>query len=224
MIERISMDMLGPATRGHEVRYCLAAGLLRPGDVVIDAACGIGYGCEILDARRDTTYYGVDIDLSHVAIKPSPSRCFIAADLTSWRPSFPFDVVVGFETIEHLSDYSTYVEWARNARRYIVVSVPIVPTVGINAFHLHDFEAGDMVKLFADDDTWELFQFFEQPAEVSGVYIFARRGVSPLSGTHLIGGVVESHDGTADQKRVGCWGRIFTFVVERMKSSRWSQL
>ena len=171
--------MVGPVTYGHEARYCLAAGFLRPGDVVVDAACGIGYGCLILDAHGDVDYYGVDKDLSGLAVQPAVGRRFIEADLTTWRPNFSFDVVVGFETIEHLTDYSTYVSWAHEALRYIVVSVPVVPTVGANPFHVHDFGRDDMTNLFANGE-WELFQFFEQPSEVSGVYVFARKGVSPL--------------------------------------------
>jgi hypothetical protein len=44
VIERVSPEMFGRQTAGHEARYALAAGFLRPGDVVVDAACGIGYG------------------------------------------------------------------------------------------------------------------------------------------------------------------------------------
>jgi cyclopropane fatty-acyl-phospholipid synthase-like methyltransferase len=108
LIERITTDMFGPLTRGHEARYCLAAGFLRPGDVVVDAACGIAYGASVMCAHGDVTYIGVDKDLSEVVIvEPSVVR-LIEADLTTWRPEFDFDVAVGFETIEHLSDYSTY--------------------------------------------------------------------------------------------------------------------
>jgi ubiquinone/menaquinone biosynthesis C-methylase UbiE len=67
MVERVSPAMFGRATAGHEARYALAAGLLRPGDVVVDAACGIGYGALILDAHDDVTYYGVDRDISEGA-------------------------------------------------------------------------------------------------------------------------------------------------------------
>ena len=92
MIERITTDMFGPLTRGHEARYCLAAGFLRPGDVVVDAACGIAYGASVMCAHGDVTYIGVDKDLSEVVIvEPSVVR-LIEADLTTWRPEFDFDV------------------------------------------------------------------------------------------------------------------------------------
>jgi SAM-dependent methyltransferase len=167
-------------TAGHEVRYALAAGLLRPGDVVVDAACGIGYGALLLDAHGDVTYYGVDRDISVVAVEGNPRRTFLEADLRTWQPTFEFDVAVGFETIEHLESYETYLEWARRARRYIVVSVPIIPSKHENPFHLHDFERDDVIKLITADPDWRLLQYFDQPWEWSCVYVFARPDVAPV--------------------------------------------
>jgi cyclopropane fatty-acyl-phospholipid synthase-like methyltransferase len=172
--------MFGRATAGHEVRYALAAGFLRPGDVVVDAACGIGYGALILDAHRDVTYYGVDRDTSVVAVEEDERRKFIEADLQTWQPSFEFDVAVGFETIEHLEDYRTYLDWVRRARRYILLSVPIVPTKEWNVFHVHDFERDDIFQLVIADDQWWCFQYFDQPWAHSCVYVFARPGVAPV--------------------------------------------
>ena len=180
-VERITAEMFGRATAGHEARYALAAGYLRPGDVVVDAACGIGYGALILDAHGDVTYYGADRDTSVVAVDANRHRTFIEADLQSWAPSFEFDVAVGFETIEHLEDYGPYLDWVRRARRYVVVSVPIVPTKHDNVFHFHDFERDDLVQLFTADREWRLFQFFDQPWENSCVYVFARPGVTPVN-------------------------------------------
>ena len=172
--------MFGPATQGHEARYCVAAGFLRPGDVVVDAACGIAYGASLLCGRGDVTYYGVDKDLSEAIDLHVENLYLVEADLNGLDPQFEFDVVVGFETIEHLADFSVYLNWARRARRFAFFSVPIVPTVGTNPFHLHDFQREDLVELFTDDD-WHLFQYFDQPSELAGVYIFARRGITPLT-------------------------------------------
>jgi Methyltransferase domain len=177
--------MFGRQTAGHEARYALAAGLLRPGDVVVDAACGIGYGALILDAHRDVTYYGVDRDTSVVSVKPHKRRTFIEADLQVWQPDFDFDVAVGFETIEHLENYEPYLDWVRRARRYVVVSVPIVPSKHENVFHLHDFERDDIIRLLTADKEWRLFQYFDQPWEHSCVYVFARPGVSPVDPREL---------------------------------------
>jgi hypothetical protein len=180
VVERVTPEMFGRPTAGHEARYALAAGFLRRGDVVVDAACGIGYGALLLDAHGDVTYYGVDRDTSIVAVKERSRRTFIQADLQAWQPSFDFDVAVGFETIEHLENYGTYLDWVRRARRFVIVSVPIIPTKHENVFHVHDFKRDDVVQLVTADDTWRLFQFFDQPWEHSCIYIFARSGVTPV--------------------------------------------
>ena len=65
----------------------------------------VDFDAAALDTHDDVTYYGVDRDISPVAVKPDARRTFIEADLRTWRPSFEFDVVVGFETIEHLETY-----------------------------------------------------------------------------------------------------------------------
>ena len=180
MVERVSPEMFPRKTAGHEARYALAAGFLRPGDVVVDAACGIGYGALILDAHDDVTYYGVDRDISIVAVDAHARRMFIEADLQAWQPPFEFDVAVGFETIEHLENYDVYLEWIRRSRRYIVVSVPIVPSKHVNVFHVHDFERDDIIQLITADAEWRLFQYFDQPWEHSCVYVFARGGAAPV--------------------------------------------
>ena len=61
------------------------------------------------------------------------STRFIEADLVDWNPTFSFDVAVGFETIEHLPNYRNYVDILKRARRWIIVSAPVVATVGVNA-------------------------------------------------------------------------------------------
>lgn len=173
-MERITCDTTGSSRDGHEFRYHLASGLVSPNDVVLDAACGGGYGAEILQAHGDVQYRGVDRDLSALWISPKENRQFIQADLMTWIPNFEFDVFVGFETIEHLPDYFPYIAMSKQAKRWIVVSVPVVPTVGINPWHLHDFVPGQLVSYY-EDQNWRLFQSVGQPSEVSEIYLFQRR-------------------------------------------------
>ncbi|MGX1319027.1 hypothetical protein AB7M17_002480 [Bradyrhizobium sp. USDA 377] len=49
----LHMDMLresGSRADAHVVRYALAASLVRPGDIVLDCACGLGYGSAVIAA------------------------------------------------------------------------------------------------------------------------------------------------------------------------------
>jgi SAM-dependent methyltransferase len=171
-VERITNPFVGPDTYGHEFRYHLAKGFLRRGgtDVVLDAACGIGYGYDIMQPGP-AFYLGVD--------REQPTACHgrtRVVDLQTWEPSlsFAFDMAVGFETIEHLADFSHYVEVLKQARRWILVSAPVIPTVGTNPYHLHDFAPGDLARIFEDED-WETYQVVQQPTELAEIAVFRRR-------------------------------------------------
>ncbi len=168
--ERITDATPERERHGHEFRYRLAAGFCEPGDVVLDAACGAGYGFDLICAGRDVTYIGIDRDLCDVA----PVHYFLERDLETWETEFRFDLFVGFETIEHLEDCSAYVRAAKQARRWIVVSCPAVPTVGLNPYHRRDFAPGELPTLFADDD-WEHYQTVNQPSELSEISVLRRR-------------------------------------------------
>lgn len=171
--ERLAPDQADTAN-GHRFRYHLAAGFLEPGDTVVDAACGAGYGRDILKERGgEIAYVGVDqhIDRSRYG---ETNGVWIEQDLRTFTLGHQFDVFVGFETIEHLTDYSHYIRHAKQARRWVILSVPVVPTTHLNPYHCHNFAPGQVASLFVDED-WQLFQSVLQPSELSEIYVFGRR-------------------------------------------------
>jgi ubiquinone/menaquinone biosynthesis C-methylase UbiE len=116
----LHMDMLREAGRrsdAHVSRYVYAAAKVRPGDVVLDAACGLGYGTAVLAAcSPGAQFIGVDIDAesidyasSHFA-STNPAISYRASDVTtlSFIPDHSVDIVVSFETIEHVKDYEAF--------------------------------------------------------------------------------------------------------------------
>ena len=157
----------------HEARYRMAAGWLMPHARVIDAACGTGYGAAILRARGPATYLGVDRDLSVVETERVPgSQDFLAADLETWGgPPDPFDVAVVFETVEHLDDPTALRDWTYRARRLVIVSVPIVPTMGGNPYHKHDYRPGEILTLWK---SMKPLAYFEQPFAGTGLWVFGQ--------------------------------------------------
>lgn len=160
---RLMSDAVQAAIHRH--RYMVAAQFATDADTVVDAACGVGYGREYFGGE----WIGAD--------KDAPNGC-LTVDLCTWSPEFDYDVWVGLETIEHLADYGSYIAAAKRATRSIVISTPIVPTVHLNPWHLHDFTRESLEALFVDDE-WQIEHYEPQvdPTDTSivcGIWAFRR--------------------------------------------------
>jgi O-antigen biosynthesis protein len=89
----------------HLARYRLAA-RLAPGCRVLDAACGDGYGTAMLAAAGAVAALGVDLSEETVARAREKHGIEAAAGDVTALPfdDGAFDLVVSFETIEHVAD------------------------------------------------------------------------------------------------------------------------
>jgi len=96
----------------HVVRYQLAATLVRPGDTVLDAACGLGYGSHVLASLSPAARI-IGIDLSDWAVEfarrnYSSDRvdfcCGSLPEALNSMPNASVDFVVSLETLEHVTD------------------------------------------------------------------------------------------------------------------------
>ena len=104
--ERFTPEVRGPIWYEHWHRYAFVASLV-PGLRVIDAACGEGYGSFLL-ARTAAHVTGIDISADAVAHArqryPADNLAFAEGSVTALPlPDACVDVVVSFETIEHLT-------------------------------------------------------------------------------------------------------------------------
>ena len=91
----------------HVARYVFASKYVKS-STVLDIACGVGYGSAIL-ARKEyeaTKVFGVDIREDNVEIAKrnygSDKIVFNCGDILTYEAG-PFDVIVCFETIEHVA-------------------------------------------------------------------------------------------------------------------------
>lgn len=167
MVERITADMVS-SEHGHRYRYGLAASWLEPGERVLDVACGIGYGAQIISDVVPVQYVGVD--------KVVPDRKFVTlgkfhsgVNLNVWVPDFGWDVSVCFETLEHVGNPQHLAAQVAKAKRLVIVSVPTRPTKHFNPYHLHDFTVEDVLALF---DGHKLLHLEDQPEELSHIFVF----------------------------------------------------
>jgi SAM-dependent methyltransferase len=105
--ERFLPEIRGPIWYEHWHRYAAVAPAAR-GKRVLDAACGEGYGSFLLAAAAQSVV-GVDISPDAIAHARSryarPNLAFAAGSVTALPlDSASVDLVVSFETIEHLAE------------------------------------------------------------------------------------------------------------------------
>ncbi len=109
--------------REHIARYQFASKFTK-GKEVLDASCGTGYASDILGAK---VYYGVDISEEAVAYAKLHYKGFFEVMDLEKTPTLgnKYDVVVSFETIEHLADPKPFLEWVKTHANIFVFSIPI---------------------------------------------------------------------------------------------------
>jgi SAM-dependent methyltransferase len=170
--------------REHLARYEFALGLVGEGGIVVDVACGSGYGSQML-ASRARHVVGLDISESALTYAVEHHRgsrlSFLRADLDLGLPlqSGVVDDLVSFETIEHLSSPERLIsEYARALRQggHLILSTPDRRVYSdlsrySNPFHRTELtrrELVDFVRLHFDIETmygqvrWSGFRFRER--------------------------------------------------------------
>ncbi|MDD5527838.1 MAG: class I SAM-dependent methyltransferase [Patescibacteria group bacterium] len=135
----------------HLVRYRLAA-QAAAGKKILDIACGSGYGSKILAEAGAAKVTAVDKSPEAVAMAKQDYHAanleFKAGDAENIAEADKsFDLVVSFETIEHLNNAEKYLaEIARvlNAQGFFLVSTPNREVFGQkNPYHLREFTRGE---------------------------------------------------------------------------------
>ena len=133
----LHMDMTREAGRrsdAHLARYAEAARLVQHGDVILDAACGYGYGSHMLAATtRAAQVIGLDLAPNSVEYaRRNFGRTdveFHVADVTAMTlvADASVDLVVSFETLEHIPNPEAFLDEIVRVLRpggRVIVSVP----------------------------------------------------------------------------------------------------
>jgi len=146
----------------HIDRYTFALGYVK-GKRVLDAACGTGYGARILAQVAD---HVTGIDNSPTAINharkwyPVIALDFIEGDVSSLPfPDSSFDVVVSFETVEHIKEYQIFIRECRRVltpNGILICSTPnskISSPDGVvkNPYHVVEFDPVQFTDLLLKD-------------------------------------------------------------------------
>jgi len=117
----------------HLARYALASSVCK-GRHVLDIACGEGYGSAYLADAGAASVLGVDISAQAITTAKSrftrdgiDFRIGDALDPDSWHSGERFDVVVCFETIEHVNNPKRFLQFIREVLKpdgTIIISCP----------------------------------------------------------------------------------------------------
>jgi O-antigen biosynthesis protein len=184
--ERYVSTEQGQIRLEHYHRYAVLQELVAGKDV-LDVACGEGYGSKILaECARSVT--GVDISEEAVqyasVIYPKSNLTFRTGSVTALDFSDnSFDVVVSFETIEHLLEQAQMLAEIRRVLRpdgYLVISSPNRPVYSEesgehNEFHVKELDFNELDKLLSAQ--FPSIQYYGQRMLMGSV-------IQPLAGTH----------------------------------------
>ena len=154
-------NQCGPETeiyKEHIRRYAFAKRFIKSNDTVLDLACGVGYGCKLLNDHIDCTIYGCDISLETIKYAKENYSAkkinFQTMDASSL--SFPnnfFNCIICFETLEHLKNYgNTLDEFFRVLKNHglLIISTPnkeiSLKSKNQNEYHINEFTHDEFVK------------------------------------------------------------------------------
>ena len=148
--ERYHPELLDEIRQEHMHRYLWALGMVGGRDV-IDLACGEGFGSAML-AGVARQVIGIDISEKAVAHATSryqaPNLSFRCANAVSLPlPDHSVDVVVSFETIEHLSDQTGMIAEIRRVLRhdgFLVMSSPNTEVYAQRQGHINEFHEREL--------------------------------------------------------------------------------
>lgn len=166
--------------RDHVARYEWAATRLPSGARVVDLACGIGYGTQIL-AEGAEEAVGMDIDneaLAYAREHYSHKRArFWSSKAHRVQDIGPFDIAVCFETIEHIEDPSILLRNLHSVAPVLLASVPnetVFPWRG-HKFHHRHYTPAEFEQLLADCG-WQVTEWFGQQGAESEVEAALKTG------------------------------------------------
>lgn len=163
------------ADQPHVSRYLMARGFVNPGDRVIDAACGTGYGSHILASVAEKVD-AIDKKGVFEARWKKDNLYPLVIDLDENNAFWETDVFISIETIEHLKEPQEFLDRiTKITKKKIIISSPNKPTAGLNEFHLHDVELVRLEKMMERYKDWQYYHSFIQGYNYIAIYV--RKGV-----------------------------------------------
>lgn len=130
--------------QAHLARYVWAMHPFCTHKTVLDCAAGVGYGTQILSWAAETAF-GLDIEPAAIEyadeMYSTDNTSFHVGDVTDMPfPEGMFDVVVSFETIEHLKEPEKFVDEVWRVLRPNGVFIVSAPENSGSIWHVCDYD------------------------------------------------------------------------------------
>ena len=162
----------------HIARYQYARKFLQPRDIVLDVACGCGYGSQIM-SDSCLLVHGVDrneralgVARRDYSVTGKTTYGYVNLDTVQRLP--PCDVAVSFETIERLENPQRFAELLQEcARRLIILSSPL-QDVG-SEWHKHPYFTKEQILDLFKNEKWKAVEAFRQKEGPYGIYRIERQ-------------------------------------------------
>lgn len=139
---------------------------------IADAACGTGWGTYLL--RQWTKCQVVGYDYSPEALEVARQRYpgeYRLVDLN--QESVKANIVVSFETIEHLEDPERFLGTLECNE--LILSTPVIPSKHMNPFHKHDFTPDEILSMFEKH-----FHIYESKEQTYHAEMYGQPAGTPL--------------------------------------------
>ena len=156
-IERVELSNISITVFEHVNRYIFASNFVN-NKIVLDAACGTGYGSNYL-SNYATTVYGIDIDNDTIEknkrIYNKNNLIFSCGSIyhLPYEDNM-FDVIISFETIEHVDDGDKVLSEFKRVLKsdgILIISTPnkqiSFDNKIINPFHKHEYFENEFQEL-----------------------------------------------------------------------------
>lgn len=169
--ERLVPTVYDAVAAEHLARYAFALDFC-DGKKVLDAACGEGYGSFLL-AKKASLLIGVDIDKStiqHAEKKYNrPNLQFIDADVQHLPfPDEMFDIVVSFETLEHVPDHHTFIKEIKRVLKndgLLILSTPDKQHYSLAKDYNNPFHQKELLRVELEQLLQRFFQHYRLLAQ-----------------------------------------------------------
>ncbi len=219
-------EMTGALTlQLHLERYEFAATQARPGRL-LDIACGVGYGTEILYNGNGQNTEAIGVDCSDESVRYAKERYaqpgvrFLCTDALNFHDDLGFDTIVSLETIEHVPDPHGLIAHLLQFLRpggIFIGSVPTTPTVDANPHHLHDFTPRSYRKMLSEQHLTEITHLKQiQPFNPLTVLARKEKRLSDLRSN--LGHYYLTHPQALLQR---CWATLRYGFVNHYLTSVW---